>query len=256
MGMGGGQQSLVGLAGNEAVQQDLGVKEDQVNKLADLADDEREARMAAGRDSGFDFRAVMELPEAERQAKMEEFTKKMQELGKKVDAQFEPKLAEVLDDAQLDRLRQISWQASGVQAYQDPEVVAALAITQEQQDKIAAAIKDHQAKRSELFRGMGPGRGPGGGGPGRGPGGPGGPGGGGDFQERFAKMRELDEARDTAVKGLLTSEQQAQFKEMLGAEFDVAQLRPRFGGRGGPGGPGGGPGGPPGPGGRPQGRDE
>ena len=115
MGM-GGQQSLVALAANEAVQKDLGVKEDQVAKLSDLAEEEREARMGAMRDTGFDFQALRDLEPAERQAKMEEFGKKMQEVGKTIDAKFEPKLAEVLEPTQVDRLRQISWQAAGVRA--------------------------------------------------------------------------------------------------------------------------------------------
>lgn len=69
--------------------------------------------------------------------------------------------------------------------------------------------------------GQGPGgQGPGGQAPGERPA-------GGAFQERFEKMRKVNEERDAKVLAVLSAEQQQQFEEMKGEPFDVEQLRPR-----------------------------
>lgn len=216
---GGGPLTLIN---NEAVQKDLALKEDQVSKLKALGESVRE-EMRSAFTGGFGGRDQSE----EERAKARE---KMAESIKKVNDKFLPKLDEILDASQRDRLKQISWQAAGAQAYQNAEVIAALKITKEQQEKLAAVKKEFDDKQSELFPrgGQGGGERP-------------------NFEEIRKKMTELNASRDKQLGEVLTADQREQFTKLKGKEFDVAQLRGGFGG----GRPGQGAGGA-NPGGRPQ----
>jgi len=213
-GMGGRQQSTVMLAGNEAVQKELGLTEDQIAKVKTLGEEAR----AELRPSGDGFAGLRDLPEDERRAKMTELMAKQAETSKAVAEKYKPKLAAVLDAKQVERLDQIAIQAAGSQAYSDPDVVKALKLSKEQQDKIASINKEAADKSRELF----------------GAGGGGGGAGGGAGAGNFEKIRELNETRDKDLAAVLTADQTAALAKLKGKEFDVAQLRR------GPGGPGGG----------------
>lgn len=210
-GMGGRTQSTLSLAGNEAVQKELGLTDDQIAKVKTLNDSARE-ELRGGNDG---FAGLRDLPEDERRAKMTEMMAKQAEASKKVAEKYKPKLAEVLDAKQVTRLDQIALQAAGAQAYADPEVAKTLKLTKDQQDKLASITKEAGEKTRELF----------------GQGGGGGAGGGGGNME---KVREINAARDKDLAAVLTADQATQFASMKGKEFDVAALRR------GPGGPGGG----------------
>jgi Spy/CpxP family protein refolding chaperone len=220
MGFGGGRD-IVSISGNEAVQKDLALSEEQVAKLKELADAFRDARRSATQDLGFGPPGEGEQPSREEMAKR---MTAMQEATAKVVEEFKPKLVEIVSAEQLARLEGISLQARGTQALTDKAIAEKLAISDEQKTKLSDAEKDYAAKRGELF---GAGFGGGGGG------------GGGDFRE---KMQALTKERDDAVMAVLTQEQKDKLAELKGKEFDVSQLGGR-GGRGGFGGPGGGPGG-------------
>ena len=58
------------------------------------------------------------------------------------------------------------------------------------------------------------------------------------MEENQKKMTELNATRDKQLAEVLTADQKADFEKLKGKTFDVAQLRPQFGG--GPGGQGGG----------------
>ncbi len=194
----GGGSSLLSLADNEAVQKELAVSDDAKA-------------------------AVKKVNEAYR----EELQKAMDETTKSVNSKMVPQVKEALTAQQYKRLQEIRVQALGSQAYADVEVVKALGLKQEQQDKIAEIGKDYTAKIREAFQ----------------------PGGGGDRTEMRAKMEEMGKVRDAQVNDVLTKDQQAKLKELKGKEFDLAQLQPRGFGGGGQGGGGR----PSGAGGRPQG---
>lgn len=209
----GGRQSTVSLAGNEAVQKELGLTDDQIAKVKTLGEEAR----AELRPSGDGFAGLRDLPESERRAKMTELMAKQAEASKAVAEKYKPKLAAVLDAKQVERLDQIALQAAGSQAYSDPTVVKALNLTQDQQDKIASINKEAGEKARELFGG-----------------------GGGAGEGNGEKIRELNQTRDKDLAAVLTADQAAAFAKLKGKEFDVAQLRR---GPGGPGGQGGGRGG-------------
>lgn len=206
-GFGRGGGGVLMLVGNEAVQKDLGLTEADVAKVKGVTDEFREAtreQFANAPRQNF-----QDMTPEERTAAME----KAREEGKKLNDKFLPKLKAAITADQFTRLQQISWQAMGVGAYSDAEVVKALTITKEQTDKITTLNTEYGAKTRELFQG-------GGGGP-----------------DGFAKMQELNKERDAKINEVLTKAQLDQFATLKGKEFDVTQLR-------GPGGPGGGRGGP------------
>ncbi|MGE3317116.1 MAG: hypothetical protein AB7O26_18520 [Planctomycetaceae bacterium] len=185
------------IVSNDAVQKELGLNEEQAKKITALNEelnDERGKMFAELQASTEDLKS---LPENEQREKR---MAAMLESNKKLNDKFTPRLKEILDAKQQDRLKQISWQAAGTAAYSDPEVVKALGISQEQQDKLAAISKERDEKARAAFR----------------------DGGGGGF-EGLAKMRE---EYDKKIAEVLSKEQQDKFTELKGKEFDVAQLRP------------------------------
>ena len=208
----GGAGGVMGLLNNEEVQKELALDEAtkaSVKKITDAAAEE--ARTEAGAGGG--FAALRELPEAERRAKMQELQAKGAEVRAKITAKYQPQVKEVLTPAQFERAQQIYWQVNTERALSDPDLVKALDITKEQQDKIAAVSKEYSEKTRALFTG---GRGQGGAEGGR------------------EKMAELNKERETKVTDVLTADQKTKFATLKGKEFDVSKLRGGFGGgRGG-----------------------
>lgn len=225
-GPGGGMNSPFMLVANEAVQKELDLSDEQVGDVKTLGAQMREEMQPifAG---GFGGRDQSE----EERAKQRE---KMAESMKKVNDKFQPKLDEILKADQRDRLKQIQIHAAGAQAYQIADVAAALKLSQEQQDKLAAINKEFGDKQREMFSrgGQGGGERP-------------------NFEEIRKKMDELNAARDKQLGDVLTADQKSALEKLKGKAFDLALLRPNFGGgRGGPGQGG------PNPGGRPQRRPQ
>ena len=203
-GFGGGLGgSPLVLVANEAVQKEIGITDDQKAKLTTLREefqkDMEAARSTAGIPTGRD--AFANLSDEERTklfAKIAEVTKTLSE-------KYSPKLKESLKPEQYERLQQISYQAAGPAAYADPEVVKALDLTKEQQEKIAAVNKDFGEKQRAIFAG-----------------------GAAGGREAFTKLRDEHNAELAKV---LTKEQSEKFTKLKGKEFDLASLR-----AGGPGG--------------------
>lgn len=211
-GGGFGGFSPMMLVGMEPIQKELGLKEDQVAKLKTLGEESRK-EMQGGGGGGQSFQ---NLSDDERRKLIEERT----EAARKLNEKYKPKVAEILDAKQNERLKQIQLQVAGARIYQDPEVIKALDLSKEQQEKLAATNKEYEDKRNELFRAAF------GGGAGAG---------GGDVRE---KGRELSEANDKKLAEVLSKDQVGKLEKLKGAKFDVAQLRGGFGGPGGPGGGG------------------
>jgi hypothetical protein len=196
-GFGRSSNSLVGLAANEAVQKELGVSGDAARKLQSLSDDYRAASQKETTALGIDFAAIADLPRAEQAAKNREVNAALAEMTRKLTAEFLPKLREVLNDQQLTRLRQIQLQAMGMEAYSEPEVTSALVLSDDQKKKLVDLRNEYSRKQQDLD---------------------------GDFQQRFAKIRELNSERDKKARELLSAEQQAQLTGLYGQPFDTTQL--------------------------------
>ena len=228
---GGGGGGIAMLVMNEAVQKEIDLLDEQIEDIRSAMEEINENRPE------FDFRALRDLEEDERNAKMEEFREAMQKLT----TEAEEKLGDILLPEQLERVQQIQVQMMGVRAVQNERVAKELDLTESQKEKIADAFEAQQEKmraRMEELRGQG-GRGQGGPGGAPGQGGQGGRGGFGAMQEEMQKMNdELEEK----VMDVLTSSQKDKLEDLKGEEFDTASLRGGRGGRGGQGGPGGAPG--------------
>jgi hypothetical protein len=191
------------LLNSPAVQKELAVSEDKVEKLKDIATDARQEAQEKAQDAGIDYRGLRDLPEEEQAKKMAEYRTKSAEIQKTVNDTFMPKVAEILDKAQMTRLHEIAVQFAGPSALSDAGVVKDLGLSKDQQDKIAAIDKDFAGKMRGVPR-----------------------------AELRAKMTELRGEHLAKATEVLTKDQQAKFTEMKGKAFDLKQLQPPGGGRG------------------------
>jgi Spy/CpxP family protein refolding chaperone len=177
----GGRMGMMGSARilrAEAVQKELNITADQLTKLKEVLEATRG-------------------PGGNRDMTEEERTKMMEEMAKRT-AEQEKKIAEVLNEKQVARLKQIRLQATGVMAIMGEELSKELSVTAEQKEKIQGAMREIRAATRDAGAGG------------------------------FAQMGEKMNAK---VMEILTAEQKTKYKELCGAPFDVAQLR-----MGGPGG--------------------
>jgi hypothetical protein len=195
--------SLISLAAYEAVQKDLGVGPEAAGKLGSLSEEFRDAITKETTALGIDYGEIGDLPQAERAAKMRDVTEKTSAVTSKLTAEYMPKLQEVLSADQLSRLRQIQIQAQGADALVSAEIATVLELSSEQKKGLADLISEYQRKQQELT---------------------------GDFQERFARIREMNTERDNRAIDLLTAGQKEKYAVLKGQPFDVSQLR--FGRRG------------------------
>ena len=187
--------SVVSLAGNEAVQKEIGADAATASKLETIADEYRtalgeEMRSAAGGN-------LQNLSDDERRAA---FTK-MRETAAKVTAKFEPKVKEAVTAEQFKRLQEISVRAAGSDAFTDARVSKELALTEEQTKKITDIRTEYERKQGDLGRDA--------------------------DREARSKLREEELKAATAV---LTKEQQDKFTALQGKEFDTSVLRQGRGG--------------------------
>ena len=199
----GGGGGVFMLVRNEAVQKDLALSSEAEAKVKSLTEE-------------FD-KGLGERPDFENLSR-EEVGKAMEkriELSKTQAEKLLPKLKDALSADQFVRLQQIQWQTMGVDAYSDAEIVKALPVAQDQQDKIKAINTEYAGKFDELRRG-------------------------GRDENGREKMQVLFKERDSKISEVLTKEQLDKFATLKGKEFDISQLRGRGPGGGGGRGPGGG----------------
>lgn len=203
--------SVVGLAANPAVQKELGLGAEQIEKVGEVSQAYREELRNEMQGLGFSREDFQDLSGEERRQKIRELREKRATISRKLNEKYRAKLSEVLEAEQIERLKQIAWQAAGSAALSDPELVTALGLTKEQQDRLVAVSREYAQKTRELFRGGFQG------------------GQGGSREERFEKVRKLQEEREAKQSEVLTEDQQKKLKQLQGKPFDVAQLRGRFG---------------------------
>ncbi len=189
--------SLTGLAATEAVQKDIGVSGETVNRLNGISDEYRTVQQKEFTALGIDYSAISDLPAAERAVEMRKASEKTTDVNRKLAAAFLPKLQELLTPNQIQRLKQIQLQASGIDVWLEPDISRELDLNSEQQAKITELRNDYSRRQQQLD---------------------------GDFQQRFAKIRELNAERDAKAVELLTAAQKARLEELKGAPFDVSQL--------------------------------
>jgi Spy/CpxP family protein refolding chaperone len=177
---------------DESVRKELDLVDEQVTKLTDLATRLREDIQAQFQ--GVDFGSFRDLSEEERNARMAEIRAKTD----KITADAQKEIDAVLLPHQRERLKQLGVQSQmrfgADRALSGGTLAEELGITDEQKEKLAA-------KQQEIQAGL---------------------------QEKIAKLQA--EARDELFS-VLTSEQQAKLKAMIGKPFTFTAGG--FGGGGG-----------------------
>lgn len=171
----------------ESVQAELKLSDEAKKQVRELLDKQQAA-----------FEELRDLSQEERREKMQALTTELQ-------AGFE----KALDATQLKRLKQISYQTRGAQAFRDPEVSAALKLTDDQVSKLEEIENEMREQMREIFQDAG--------------------------GDREAAMEEIEELRKETMEeatGLLTDAQQATWKELQGEPFK-GEIRQRFGFGGG-----------------------
>jgi hypothetical protein len=191
----GGFGGLGNLIRNEAVQKELKLDSDQVQKA------EAAVQKVQEKHSG-DRAGLQDLSQEERREKMVSLNKTISEETVKA-------LDGILKPDQIKRLKQIELQQRGEQALTDSEVQSQLKLTSDQKEKIKTIAADAAAERRELFQ----------------------PGGGGDPQEAQKKMATLRKATMERISAVLTADQKQTWKEMTGQPFEVQMQRGRRGGQ-------------------------
>jgi hypothetical protein len=194
--------------GYEAVQKELRLKPDQVDRVKELVAEVREEWTQQLQTAGLDSSGQKNSSREDRQKWMAETQPKRALMSKSVNDKFRAKLAEILDKPQQVRLHQIAIQVAGSQAFQDAQVAQDLGLTKVQQDQIVALGKEYSEKLSQL-RSQGGRR---------------------DAAERSGNSNELRQEQLAKSTEVLTKDQQEKFADMKGKAFDIAQLQ-MFGGR-------------------------
>jgi hypothetical protein len=183
-GMFGGRGGIAMLIGNASVQSELKLDDQQKEKAKEVADKNREKFQAA--------RQGLEGLEGE------ERRTKFQELAKEVNESTLKAIGEFMKPEQITRLKQISYQERGAPAFSDPEVATKLNLTDSQKGDIKTIVDESNEQMRDLRQ---------------------------QFQDdregAMKKMAEIRKATLEKVTAKLNDEQQKQWKELIGAPFEV-----------------------------------
>lgn len=119
---------------------------------------------------------------------------------------YKPKMAEILDQQQMQRLHQIELQAAGMYTYTFPEVANELKLSEVQHSKLVGLVREFIQQRQSLDATRGrPGT--------------------EEFTASEAKVKKLYQTLRAKLDSALTPEQRQQFTTMKGREFDIDAMR-------------------------------
>jgi hypothetical protein len=190
-GRGGGAGSLYSLLGNASVQKELKLDDQQVEKAKEVVDKIR----AESREK---MQGLQDLSQEEQRTKRQEITKEITESTLKAVGEF-------LKPEQITRLKQISFQQRGLQAFSDPEVAKKLNLTDTQKTDIQEINREVMETMRGLFNQDSTPE---------------------ERQEGMKKMTEARKAGLLKVEAKLNDEQQKAWKELVGAPFTIV-MEPR-----------------------------
>jgi hypothetical protein len=183
-GFGRGGGSLAGLLGNESVQKELKLDDDQTTKAKEVSE-------KISGESREKFQGLQDLSQEERREKMQAITKEINEATLKAAGEF-------LKPDQIARLKQISIQTRGAQAFADPEVAKKLNLTDTQKTDIQSIVRDSMEQMNTIRQE--------------------------NQDDRDAMMKKMTVLRKETfdkVAAKLNDEQQKGWKELIGAPFEI-----------------------------------
>ena len=183
-GFGGG--GPVALLKNKSVAEDIKLGDDQVEKLKTWSKDHQEKSQESVKAK---FAEMKDLSREERAAKF-------QALTAAANAETYKQLGDILNPAQIKRVKEIDVQAAGTRAFSNPEVAAALKLTDEEKEKIKTVGDDI---RKDLFAG-------------------------GGGRPDPAKMEKARKEGMEKIMAVLTDDQKAAWKALVGEPFDTSKL--------------------------------
>ena len=178
----------------EAVQKELGLSDEQKKSLGDLANKLQADAMEI-------ISGLQDLSQEEQKEYMPELMKMIGDKGKEV----QEKVDKVLEPKQATRMKELSLQNRGAPALEDEEVIAALKITDDQKQKLAAVREEGAQKIEEAMQSL--------------------RGGGGDAGEIRQKIMGMRKELGEKALAVLTPQQLEQFEKMKGAKFDFPPQR-------------------------------
>jgi hypothetical protein len=242
----GDRNSMAGLLRQDDVQKVLGITSEQDTKIREAT----EAAFKSVQPPDIDYQGLRDASAEDRQAAWA----KMREFGQSVDKEFRTKLAGILDETQMKRVRGLWAQRAGdLAALNNEEIAAELKLDDAQKATLKTQLDEERPQmRGFGFGGRRPGEGnppadgaspPQGAGapPAEGAGSPPAAGeGGGEGRERFQdRRREARRASDEKALAVLTEEQKTAYVAIKGEPFEFAEPQFRaFGGGGRRGGDG------------------
>jgi uncharacterized membrane protein len=172
------------LLANASVQQELKLDDKQVEKAKELAEKARE--------KGQEARSALEGLEGE------ELQKKRQEIQRETTAWATKEMGEFLKADQVARLKQISYQQRGAQAFTDPEVAAKLNLSDSQKTDLQEIQRESMQEMRSIFQDNQ-----------------------GDREAAMKKMAELRKQTLSKAEAKLNDEQKKSWKDLLGAPFEI-----------------------------------
>jgi hypothetical protein len=181
-GGGGMRGGLGGLLMNESVAEELKLSGDQIAKI-------QVAVPKVMRKHQQDFAQLRDTSPSER-------LQKGMEIRKTANEELLKELGDTLKPDQVKRLKEIDLQQHGAMAFADPEVAAALKLTDAQKEKIKSINDDFMAEMQAARQGG------------------------------AAKIAPLRKQSMKKITEVLTEEQQKTWQEMTGKPFEVTQTRP------------------------------
>jgi hypothetical protein len=174
--MGGGMPAWR-LITQKSVQEELKLNEEQIKKANALSEQLGEKQREL-------FESLQDLEPPERGKKIQEWNQANDKA-----------VAEILKPDQMKRVKQISRQLAGVQAFTSPEVASEIKLTDEQKEKIKEIQQQMFEQRREIFENTP------------------------DRAEAGKKMQELNKTAAEKVVGQLNAEQKTKWKELTGKPF-------------------------------------
>jgi len=181
MMMGGGAPMQI--LANSGVQKELKLTDEQVGKVTTAAREQ----MTQMRDR---MQALQDATPEERRTAMTKYQ-----------AETLKTISDILKPEQMKRFDQIRYQTMYAAAFEDEKVASTLKITDDQKTKIRELQTAMAQEMRDSFQG-------------------GAGGGGGDREAMMAKMTSMRKANFDKALALLTSEQKAAWKDLIGEPFD------------------------------------
>jgi hypothetical protein len=189
-GIGLGPMGKIYLLNNEKLQHELDLTDDQKTKVAEAVS-EASSAISTGMQKS--------LSSSPRNINPRQVAEIREKLIKSNQEKFLKKLEKILLPKQFDRLKQIYLQQQGAMALSEPDVIKALKISKEQQDKIRVLYDDFQIKMREATVVQA------------------------DGMVKFGgnNLKKQTKELDDKLLDILTADQRAELEKLKGAKADI-----------------------------------